>query len=652
MNNMKRKNLSSTSFRTKAIFVVCLVSLLSLAISSVINYSLSYRSIAAESKQTMTEAAAKYAATMNGWLSQQGKVVEEMETDLERNGKFDEKYLLDWLVAKMKSNPSFGDAYIGFNDNRLIDGAGWHPPAGYDCTVRPWYRETATNNKLTFTEPYRDGVTGKMAVSVGKPIKYNGTVIGIMAVDIYVDFLTDMVKNAKMGSDGYAFLLDGQNNYLVHPFADFQPTEKGFKQIDSVLDGRFKSIAAQLHQENAFFASALDYDNTKKYFVMAPVPAVHWTFGFAMPEAEFAKKLSGLIIGFLIAAAVSLVITFLLAYFFVAGLIHSLNKMVTSLNEIARQVAAASNQLSATSEQLSQGSAEQASAIEETSSTMQEATSMFKQSNVNTSQAAQLSGQAKQSAHKGSSEMQEMMNSMGEIKKSSDEIAKIIKVIDDIAFQTNILALNAAIEAARAGEAGMGFAVVAEEVRNLAQRSAQAAKDTTAIIESNIELSAKGVSVAGRVREALTEITHQANKVNELMNEISAASHEQAQGIEQVSKAMTQIETVTQQNAANAEESASASEELNAQADSMRKVVQELSELVNGAENILQNNSTNVGHTVHPSNLNSKQEIGTAQQNMVHPDTPPNSKLVLDKAKVKVISPEEIIPLDADTNKF
>ncbi len=652
---MKWKNWSSTSFRTQAILVVCLVSLLSLAISSAINYFFSYRSIAAESKQTMTEAAAKYAATMNGWLSQQGKVVDEMETDLERNGKFDDEYLLDWLIAKMKSNPSFGDAYIGFNDKRFIDGSGWHPPADFDCTQRPWYLQTIANNQLTFTQPYRDGVTGKMAVSIGKPINYHGAVIGIMAVDIYVDFLTDMVKNAKMGSAGYGFLLDDQHNYLVHPSADFQPTEKGFKKIDSVLDGRFQSLAAQLHQEQAFFMAALDYDNTKKYFVMAPIPAVRWTFGFAMPEAEFAKKLSGLIIGFLSAAAISLVITFLLAYFFVAGLIHSLNKMVTSLHEIARQVAAASIQLSASSGQLSQGSAEQASAIEETSSTMQEATSMFNQSHINTSQAAQLSGQAKESSDKGTSGMHEMMDSMEKIKKSSDEIAKIIKVIDEIAFQTNILALNAAIEAARAGEAGMGFAVVAEEVRNLAQRSAQAAKDTTIIIESNIELSSKGVSVARRVGEVLAEITNQTNKVNELMNEISAAGQEQAQGVEQVSKAMAQIEMVTQQNAASAEESASAFEELNAQADSMRKIVQELSELIHGAERIRQNNSTNVGHLVYPFSPNTKQlskDNRTARQKIVHPDSSQNDKLLLEKARAKVISPEEIISLEEDPNKF
>jgi methyl-accepting chemotaxis protein len=242
------------------------------------------------------------------------------------------------------------------------------------------------------------------------------------------------------------------------------------------------------------------------------------------------------------------------------------------------------------------------------------------------------------------------MSSMTEIKKSSDQIAKIIKVIDDIAFQTNILALNAAIEAARAGEAGMGFAVVAEEVRNLAQRSAKAAKDTTAIIESNIELSTKGVSVAERVGESLNEISSAAIKANELMNEIATSSAEQAQGVEQVNKAISQIESVTQQNAASAEESASASEELNAQAESMQKIVRELSELVNGAKNILNTNHYNG----HPSNHLKQpvQVFEATQPNNILQDTTQDNNRLTDKTKTRIINPEDVIPLEKDLNKF
>jgi hypothetical protein len=361
---------------------------------------------------------------------------------------------------------------------------------------------------------------------------------------------------------------------------------------------------------------------------------------------------SGTLILLIVLGIISLVVGCGIAMFITPGITKPINTIATSLSDSSNQVASASNQLSASAGQLSQGSAEQAAAIEETSSTLQETTTMLQQNNVNTNQVASLSEQAKPFVDKGSAEMREMMGSIQEIKKSSVQISKIIKVIDDIAFQTNILALNAAIEAARAGEAGMGFAVVAEEVRNLAQRSAQAAKDTTAIIESNIELSSKGVLVAERVREALVEITSQSEKVNQLMYEISAASQEQAQGVDQVNKAMIQMETVIQQNAASAEESAAASEELSAQADGLRKIVRQLSQIVNGAGNevILEKSMNHEEYQPqHLSNLSGKM-TGAAHPNKVYqPSFHQNSPLA-DTAKTGIVSPEDVISLENSTS--
>lgn len=273
-----------------------------------------------------------------------------------------------------------------------------------------------------------------------------------------------------------------------------------------------------------------------------------------------------------------------IALYYNNSLIRPIRNFIKNLYQITQQVAATSIQLTATSQQLSQGSSEQASAIEETLATFEETAAMLQQNNANTLQAAHLSEQAQESASKGSAEMQEMISSMAEIKKSSNQIAKIIKVIDDIAFQTNILSLNAAIEAARAGEAGLGFAVVAEEVRHLAEKSAQAAKNTTDIIEANINLSGKGAAVSESARDALTEITVQSKKVNELLAEISAASQEQAGGVEQINISMAQVAVVTQQNAANAVESAAAAKELSVQLDNMKKLMNDLTELVIGKD--------------------------------------------------------------------
>ena len=292
--------------------------------------------------------------------------------------------------------------------------------------------------------------------------------------------------------------------------------------------------------------------------------------------------IEGLVSNILLTTLLAIMIGIMITYLITRSITKPINQIVAVLAEGADQGAATSNQLAAASRQLSEGSAEQACSIEETSSTLQESTSMLHQNNSNTKQAAQLSGDTKKAAEKGNQEMQDMMAAIHEIHKSSDQIAKIIKVIDDIAFQTNILALNAAIEAARAGEAGMGFAVVAEEVRNLAQRSSQAAKDTTTIIETNIELSTNGVSVAERVKDTLNEITVQAKKVSQLMEEITAASQEQSKGFEQISTTIEQMSSVIEENVTNAQESASASEKLTDQAQSLREITQKLSELVNG----------------------------------------------------------------------
>jgi methyl-accepting chemotaxis protein len=202
----------------------------------------------------------------------------------------------------------------------------------------------------------------------------------------------------------------------------------------------------------------------------------------------------------------------------------------------------------------------------------------------NSRAAADLVSGSQQKFVKTNASLDQMVLAMGEIKTHSDKISKIIKVIDEIAFQTNILALNAAVEAARAGEAGMGFAVVADEVRNLAQRCAQAARDTSGLIEESIAKSKDGQAKVDQVAADIRVITGEVVSVKTLVEEVSQGSQEQTRGIEQVAKAITQMQQVTQQTAANAEEAAAAAEELNAQSETLKDIVERLDAMVGGGE--------------------------------------------------------------------
>jgi len=263
-------------------------------------------------------------------------------------------------------------------------------------------------------------------------------------------------------------------------------------------------------------------------------------------------------------------------------ILKPVNASARVLNQAADLVLSSSRQVSSSSTSVAGGVSEQAAAIEETSASLQEMSSIVKRNAENAERVNDLANEARSAADKGATDMQAMSSAMEAIKVSSDDIGKIVKTIDEIAFQTNILALNAAVEAARAGEAGMGFAVVADEVRTLAQRSAEAARETAGKIEGAIGKTAQGVKISQRVAKTLDEIVDKARQVNELVTEVASASREQAQGLTQITSAVGQMDTVTQNNAASTEETAAAAEELNAHAVTMKSTVAEMMKLIGG----------------------------------------------------------------------
>ena len=396
--------------------------------------------------------------------------------------------------------------------------------------------------------------------------------------------LCESITKLNVGKTGYVFVLAGggdqRGQYLVshegkrngeNIWESKDATgrlfiqsivEKGLKQQDGTVD--FESYEWQNPGENLArtkFAAVTAFGPWK--WVIA---ASAYEEDFSDIRQHMAAARTTMVRWVVIVATVAALLSLLAGILLARALSRPITRVITELTHSSAQIAAAAGQVSDTSQLLAEGSNQQASALEETSSSLEEMAGMTRRNAENAARAKDLSTQTRAVADSGSVETAAMNSAMIEIKQSSDGIAKIIKTIDEIAFQTNILALNAAVEAARAGEAGLGFAVVADEVRGLAQRSATAARETAEKIESAIAKTNQGVALSERVAQSLTEIAEKVRQMDGVVAEVANASRDQSNGINQINTAVSSMDQIVQSNAASAEECASASEELNAQA--------------------------------------------------------------------------------------
>ncbi len=427
---------------------------------------------------------------------------------------------------------------------------------------------------------------------------YTGVALGVINRE-----LQDAITSMTVGKTGYVFVLGGKGDqrgkYIV--------SQKGQRDGENIWDARdadghtfVQSLVGKALRLTE--AKAIDFDSylwanpgdarpREKIVALAYYAPWDWVIGAGAYEEDFADVRAQiedaethLVTSLAITAGIVAFLATIAGILIAGSITRPIIAIIASLRGSSDEITVAAGQMADSSQSLAQGASEQASALEETSASLEEMRSMTERNAENASQANTLASQTRTSADTGAVDMQAMDQAMRAIKASSDDVAKIIKTIDEIAFQTNILALNAAVEAARAGEAGAGFAVVAEEVRALAQRSAAAAKETAGKIETAISTTAQGVTLSERVAKALSEIVQQVRTLDRLVTEVATASKDQSQGVAQINRAVTQVDQVVQTNAASAEEGAAAATELNAQANALRAAVQALQELVGGAD--------------------------------------------------------------------
>jgi len=397
-------------------------------------------------------------------------------------------------------------------------------------------------------------------------------------------------------AEGYQNSFNDHAKLVTAEIAEIRPlliTERGRKDLDTLASGLSSWMPA--HEQVWQAARSGQIEGALKIYdeQTLPVAKAMQSAVDDLKEVQRGNMLASVANGRSAVSSSRWIAIFLTALFVVVGIVvvsivRSMSKtlvhMASELSEGSSQISSAASQVASSSQALAQGASEQAASLEETSASTTEITSMTRKNAENSKSAADVMATVDREVKEGNQTLDQMVVSMQQINASSDKIAKIIKVIDEIAFQTNILALNAAVEAARAGEAGMGFAVVADEVRNLAQRSAQAAKDTSALIEESIATSRDGSTKLEQVAGVIRAITESATQVKTLVDEVNMGSQEQARGIDQIAKAVAQMDQVTQTTASSAEESASASEELSAQAQALNQIVSELGTLVGGGE--------------------------------------------------------------------
>ncbi len=387
--------------------------------------------------------------------------------------------------------------------------------------------------------------------------------------------VTGMQKELQEAEELDASLADPAKTKLLNEIQENSAAyAKGFEDVVAATEARTAVIKSDLERLAPLYTQKITNVRGKLRELQEQIDADTRSVQLLNERLVLGLSVGGVLLG----------IAF--AWIIVRSVTGPITRLTKRLTSGAEHTSAAAAQVTSASQTMADGSSRQAASLEESSASLEEMAGMTRKNAENAQSAKALANQTRAAADAGAEDMKQMKAAMGAIQSSSSEISKIIKTIDEIAFQTNLLALNAAVEAARAGEAGLGFAVVADEVRSLAQRSVQAARETAQKISDATSKSEQGAKISEKVAKSLDEITAKARQVDELIAEIAVASQEQSQGIDQVTRAVSDMDSVTQGNAATAQQTSAAATELSNQAVQLKGIIDELTSMVHGSSKV------------------------------------------------------------------
>jgi len=547
-----------------------------LGISSFMSYNSAKTEVNSQINSKMKRISSMTADHLDSWVSNLQSTVNSwgkytaLSAAINKDSSFERA---NTLVSDLTDNESALESVLLINSSGLVIGSNNQGDIGnINVGDRPYFTSTMSGG-ATISDVLKSRSTGNPVFVVTTKINSENGNTGILAAVVNLNyFAKHYIDPVKIGKEGYVYLLNKKGDVLAHPNREYI--------LDlNVLDFDFGK--ALLSGNNGI----VDYQwqGQQKKAAYQRIDDVDWIVASSATMDELLAPVHKLGRTSLILAILTIVLIAGIIFVVAQSVTKPIQKIIQELNRGSEEVAAASNQVSASSQELAEGASEQAASMEETSSSLEEMSSMTHQNSENTLEVDKiLREQVGPNFQMIGERIDQTKTALNQAVDASQETAKIIKTIDEIAFQTNLLALNAAVEAARAGEAGQGFAVVADEVRNLAQRAAQAASETSDLIENSNSLIRESTQYNAQLIEAMSENEVLSKKITELIGEVSAASEEQNEGIEQINIAVTQIDQVTQSIASNAEESAAASEEMNAQAITLSDAVERLQTLISG----------------------------------------------------------------------